>query len=186
MGFYLSPHEQDPYAVVKDGKLTKPMFDVVLLQGYSAAAVSKKRLPYFEKYAAAHAETIRNAGSTPMLVMTWTKQDKPGDIRKLADNTITIANKAGMRVVPVGLAFAEVRKLRPELVMYMPDKSHDGVADLRSGRSGCGQQPPYPAAAPQAQRLRPRRKQKATAWLWRTIQGKSGRASCARLHGLLR
>lgn len=62
VGFYLSPHEQDPYAVVKDGKLTKPMFDVVLLQGYSAAAVSKKRLPYFEKYAAAHAETIRNAG----------------------------------------------------------------------------------------------------------------------------
>ena len=128
VGFYLSPHEQDPYAVVKDGKLTKPRFDVVLLQGYSAAAVSKKRLPYFEKYAAAHAETIRNAGSTPMLVMTWTKQDKPGDIRKLADNTITIANKAGMRVVPVGLAFAEVRKLRPELVMYMPDKSHPSAA----------------------------------------------------------
>ena len=110
VAYYLKPHEQDPYAIVEDGKLKKPMFDVVLLQGHSAAATSKKRLPYFEKYAVAHADTIRNAGSTPLLVMTWTKQDKPNDIRKLADNTIEIANKAKMMVVPVGLAFAEVRK----------------------------------------------------------------------------
>ena len=51
MKFYLSPHEQDPYAVVKDGKLEHPMFDIVMMQGNSAAATSKKRLPFFEKYA---------------------------------------------------------------------------------------------------------------------------------------
>lgn len=128
VAYYLQPHEQDPYAIVEDGKLKKPMFDVVLLQGHSAAATSKKRLPYFEKYAVAHADTIRDAGSTPLLVMTWTKQDKPNDIRKLADNTIEIANKAKMMVVPVGLAFAEVRKAKPDLVMYMPDKSHPSAA----------------------------------------------------------
>ena len=60
--------------------------------------------------------------------MTRTKQDKPNDIRKLADNTIEIANKAKMMVVPVGLAFAEVRKTKPDLVMYMPDKSHPSAA----------------------------------------------------------
>lgn len=125
---YLSPHEQDPYAEVKDGKLTKPMFDVVLLQGHSAAAVSPKRLPFFEKYAVSHAETIRKAGSTPLLVMTWAKQNKPEDIKQLADNTIKVANKADMMVVPVGLAFAEVRKSRPDLVMHMPDKSHPTAA----------------------------------------------------------
>ena len=128
VAYYLQPHEQDPYAKVKDGKLVKPMFDVVMLQGHSAAATSAKRLPYFEKYAAAHAETIRKAGSTPLLIMTWTKQDKPDDIKKLADNTIRIGNEAGMMVVPVGLAFAEVRKTRPDLVMYMPDKSHPSAA----------------------------------------------------------
>ena len=74
--------------------------DIVLLQGHSAAAVSEKRLPYSEKYAVAHAQTIREAGSTPLLVMTWTKQE----ISKLADNTIRIANKAKMRAAPVGLA----------------------------------------------------------------------------------
>ena len=62
VAYYLQPHEQDPYAELKDGKLTKPMFDVVMLQGHSAAATSGKRLPFFEKYAVAHAETIRNAG----------------------------------------------------------------------------------------------------------------------------
>ena len=33
-----------------------------------------------------------------------------------------------MMVVPVGLAFAEVRKTKPDLVMYMPDKSHPSAA----------------------------------------------------------
>lgn len=129
VGYYLQPHEQDPYAKLdKNGNLTKPMFDIVLMQGHSAAATSAKRLPYFEKYAVAHAATIRKAGSTPLLVMTWTKQDKPDEIQKLADNTIRIANEAKMRVVPVGLAFAEVRKADPKLVMYMPDKSHPSAA----------------------------------------------------------
>ena len=68
MKFYLSPHEQDPYAVVKDGKLEHPMFDVVPMQGHSAAATSKKCLSFFEKYAKAHADTIREAGSTPLLL----------------------------------------------------------------------------------------------------------------------
>lgn len=128
MKFYLSPHEQDPYAVVKDGKLEHPMFDVVLMQGHSAAATSKKRLPFFEKYAKAHADTIREAGSTPLLIMTWPKKDKPEDITKLADNTIRIANDAKMMTVPVGLAFMEAIKAKPDLEMYMPDKSHPSAA----------------------------------------------------------
>lgn len=40
VAYYLKPHEQDPYAIVENGKLKKPMFDVVLLQGHSAAATS--------------------------------------------------------------------------------------------------------------------------------------------------
>lgn len=126
--FYLAPHEQDPYAKVKDGKLTKPMFDIVLLQENSAGATSEKRLPYFEKYAVAQADAIRKAGSTPFLIMTWARKDKPADIQRLADNTIRIANKAQMRVVPVGLAFAEAIRQRPDLELYMPDKSHPSAA----------------------------------------------------------
>lgn len=126
---YLKPHEQDPYAKTgPDGKLTKPMFDIVLLQENSAGATSAKRVAFFEKYAVSEADIIRGAGSTPLLVMTWPRKDKPNDIAKLADNTIRIANKAHMRVIPVGLAFMEAIKAKPDLEMYQPDKSHPSAA----------------------------------------------------------
>lgn len=104
------------------------MFDIVLLQENSAGATSKKRLPYFERYAVEEADIIRRAGSTPLLIMTWAKKNKPDDIRQLADNTVRIANITNMRVVPVGLAFAEVIRQHPDLELYMPDKSHPSAA----------------------------------------------------------
>lgn len=129
VGFYLKPHEQDPYSKLDDsGALKHPMFDIVLLQENSAGATSAKRLPFFEKYAASEADIIRSAGSTPMLIMTWPRKDKPADIAKLADNTIRIGNQAKMRVIPVGLAFMEAIKADPKLEMYMPDKSHPSAA----------------------------------------------------------
>ena len=60
--------------------------------------------------------------------MTWPKKDKPEEITKLADNTIRIANEAKMMTVPVGLAFMEAIKAKPDLEMYMPDKSHPSAA----------------------------------------------------------
>lgn len=60
--------------------------------------------------------------------MTWPKKDRPEDITKLADNTIRIANDAKMMTVPVGLAFMEAIKAKPDLEMYMPDKSHPSAA----------------------------------------------------------
>ena len=128
VAFYLTPHEQDPYAKLKDGKLEHPMFDIVLLQENSEGAVSEKRIPYLMKYAKAHADTIRTAGSTPVMIMTWTKEDRTGDIEKLANNTITAANDAQMPVVPVGLAFSALRRSHPEIGLYQPDKSHPSAA----------------------------------------------------------
>lgn len=128
VAYYLQPHEQDPYAKVVDGKLAHPMFDIVLLQDNSAAATSKKRIPYLFRYTKIDADIIRKAGSTPLLVMTWPRKDKPKDITKLADNTIQAANEAKMRVVPVGLAFMEAIRGKPDLEMYMPDKSHPSAA----------------------------------------------------------
>ena len=122
--FYLKPHDQDPYGDTKDGELTHPMFDVVLLQDHSAAATSAKRIPFLKRDAKRHADTIRAAGSTPILIMTWTKADKREELGTLADNTIAAANDAGMRVVPVGLAFERARTALPDVVFQMPDKSH--------------------------------------------------------------
>ncbi len=121
---YLAPHELDPYAKLENGKLAHPMFDVVLLQENSAGALSKKRIDAFMRYSAEHAKTIRDAGSTPMLIMTWAKEGKPDDIKVIAENTVAAANAARMRVVPVGLAFDLVRKRAPDIRLTMTEDNH--------------------------------------------------------------
>ena len=60
--------------------------------------------------------------------MTWAKQDKPEQTKALADATITQANENNAIVLPVGLAFAESLKQRPDLLMHQKDKSHPTAA----------------------------------------------------------
>ena len=122
--YYLKPHDQDPYAHVKNGKLERPMFDVVLLQENSAGATSDKRYAFFQEYAKKHIESIKAAGSQPLIVMTWAKKHRPDDMQKIAQRTIEIANANQAMVVPVGLAFAKAIEKCPDLELYMPDRSH--------------------------------------------------------------
>lgn len=120
---YLTPDkEMDPYAK------QKPMFDVVFLQGHSNEPINAKRQATFRKYVAKHAETIRKAGAVPVLVATWARQDKPQDTKALVDETIKAGNANDVLVLPVGLAFAESLKLRPDLAMHQSDKSHPSAA----------------------------------------------------------
>lgn len=99
---YMGPHEMDPYAKKDEkGNLINPMFDVVILQGMS---------------------------TEPIVVDTWARQNKPEDTKKLADAIITAANENDAIVLPVGLAFAESLKQRPDLLMHQKDKSHPTAA----------------------------------------------------------
>lgn len=122
--FYVSPHEMDPY--FKNGN-TKP-FDVVFLQGQSAEPIDAKRLPVYRKYLKAHIEAVRKAGGEPVVVDTWALQDKPEQTRLLADSIIAEANKNHALVLPVGLAFAESLKERPDLILHHTDKRHPSAA----------------------------------------------------------
>lgn len=129
MAHYLSPHEGDPYAKVEDGRLAEPMFDIVILQGNSQAITGGgKAFALFRKYALAHSETIRKAGSVPMIVMTWPREGKEGDIDRIADATVRVANEAKAEVVPVALAWTKILREHPEIRLYMPDHSHPSMA----------------------------------------------------------
>ncbi len=122
---YMSPHEMDPYASVDaNGMLKEPMFEVVFLQGQSFEPIRKKDFPTFQKYLRQHVADVKAAGSEPIVVMTWAKQDKPEETKLLADATTTEANANGAIVLPVGLAFAESLKKRPDLILHQKDKSH--------------------------------------------------------------
>ena len=122
---YLLPHEMDTYVV----KGTDKMFDVVFLQGMSSEPIAAKRVPTFRKYLAKHVETIRSKSSVPVVVVTWAKADKMDkDTRRLADSIIEEANRNNAIALPVGLAFAESLKERPDLVLHQADKSHPTAA----------------------------------------------------------
>ena len=46
--------------------------------------------------------------------MTWAYADKPEMTKQLADATIAVANENNALVIPVGLAFANALKQRPD------------------------------------------------------------------------
>ena len=121
---YLEPHDMDPY--YKDGN--KKPFDVVFLQGQSVEPIDKKRVATFKKHLKKHIEAIKKAGAEPIVVDTWARQDKPEQTRQLADAIITEANANDAIVLPVGLAFAESLKGRPDLILHHTDKRHPSAA----------------------------------------------------------
>ena len=74
------------------------------------------------------AEMAHNAGSKVVYFMTWAKRDKPEETQKLADAYLSIAQKTGGYVAPVGLAFEKARKSHPEINLYYHDGMHPSMA----------------------------------------------------------
>jgi hypothetical protein len=108
-------------------------FDVVVLQGHSAAALSERRAGAFNEAVSAASEQIEATGAQVALYMTHAYGDGHKDFA--ADNTDQIADlytaageAAGAVVIPVGLAFAEAQRRDPDLVLHQTyDDSHPNV-----------------------------------------------------------
>lgn len=105
-------------------------WDVVILQGNSSEPISKKESSRenFVESATKMAEMAHNAGSKVVYFMTWAKRDKPEETQKLADAYLSIAQKTGGYVAPVGLAFEKARKAHPEINLYYHDGMHPSMA----------------------------------------------------------
>ena len=67
---------------------------------------------------------IRATGAEPIFLMTWAYADKPEMTKQLADATIRVANENKALVIPVGLAFAQALKERPDLKLTVEDNRH--------------------------------------------------------------
>ena len=125
---YLAAHEGDSYAkdAAKAGHPQR-LYDVVFLQGQSLAPISKEA-PLFRKYLKQHIESVKKTGAEPIVVVTWGRQDHPEEYKKLADAIITEANNNDALALPVGLAFYQALKERPDLVLHHTDKKHPSSA----------------------------------------------------------
>ncbi len=119
---YFAKYPQDNY------DKNTPKFDVTFLQGQSSEPFAEKGKENYQKAFEEDVKIIRENGSEPIAIVTWARQDKPEQTQLLADAIITEANKYDVLAIPVGLAFAESIKERPDLILHAPDKSHPSAA----------------------------------------------------------
>ena len=131
--------EQDVKGLLTPGRLGKEPFQVVILQGNSGAALSDKRRQSFHDKVVEFNADIQKAGAKTALYMTHAyvapnKNASPDMIRKVEDLYVSVGNEVGALVIPVGLAFEESYRRRPDFRLH---KDYDGSHPNMNG--------PYPS-----------------------------------------
>ncbi|TKT74905.1 hypothetical protein [Aquamicrobium sp. LC103] len=108
-------------------------FDVVILQGHSAAANSDSRRAAFRDAVIAADGLIRRHGARTALYMTHAyaeghdSYDAEGTNR-LADLYSKVGAEIDAAVIPVGLAFEEAKRRRPDIELHVEfDHSHPSL-----------------------------------------------------------
>jgi hypothetical protein len=110
-------------------RVEKP-FEAVVMQGISSAALTANSRKRFKNAATANARKIRKAGGQPVLYMTpayadYHRRYSASMTAETASLYIETGNEIGALVIPVGLAFDEAKRRRPDLVLHKPfDGSH--------------------------------------------------------------
>ncbi len=67
---------------------------------------------------------IRAAGAAPILYMTWARRSQPGMQDQLTEAYLSIGEELGVKVAPVGEAWAESRWRLMTLPLHIDDGSH--------------------------------------------------------------
>jgi len=107
---------------------------LTILQGHSTSAENALTRARFRTAARAISQVIRSAGADVALYMTpayrppHTRYD-PGQTERLAMLYQSVGKDIGARVIPVGHAFAEAYRRRPNIGLHNPrDGSHPTMA----------------------------------------------------------
>ena len=109
-------------------------FDLVVLQGNSAAAESEARSTRFRNAVTAMDTKIKATGARTALYMTHAYAEghpdyTPDGTERLDALYTSVGKEIGATVIPVGLAFAEARRQRPDIALQQDfDHSHPTLA----------------------------------------------------------
>ena len=131
-GAAIFDHKIDHLLDPKSLRVDKP-FEVVILQGGSAAPLSDKRRKRFSETVAMFSEKIEKSGGETVLYMTHAYVEpharfRPRMIKDIAWLYIETGNDIGALVIPVGLAFEESYRRRPDMPLHKPfDGSHPNL-----------------------------------------------------------
>lgn len=113
----------------------KEPFELVILQGGSFAPLSDKRRAEFREKVKEYSKIIADRGGKTALYMTHVyvkphKQAKPENMRLTEELYVSAGNEVGALVIPVGLAFEEAFRRKPDMQLH---KDYDGSHPNLSG-----------------------------------------------------
>ena len=122
--------DQHPVAqLLEPGRLNvDEPFDLVVLQGGSGEMLSEARRAKFLELATKHSKTIRATGAEVALYMTPAyvaphRRASATMTETVRDGYLSVGNELGALVIPVGLAFREAYRRRPDIELH---KHFDG------------------------------------------------------------
>ena len=119
----------DVKGLLAPGRLgMKQPYDIVILQGNSGDSLAEARSSGYREKVREFSAEIAKTGAKTALYMTHAyvppnKDASPDMIRKVEDMTVAAGNEVGALVIPVGLAFEEAYRQRPDIVLH---KTYDG------------------------------------------------------------
>jgi len=119
----------DVKGLLEPGRLgMKSAYDVVVLQGNSGAALSDaRRKSFHDKVVEFNAEIVKTGAKTALYMthayVAPNKNASPDMVRKVEDLYVSTGNEVGALVIPVGLAFEESYRRRPDFRLH---KDYDG------------------------------------------------------------
>ena len=113
---------------------TKQPFELVILQGASTSALTERRRAAFRNKVIEFDAEIKRHGAKTALYMTHahvspSKFASPDMIRKVESMYVSVGKEVGALVIPVGLAFEEAYRQRPDIKLHKDfDGSHPDLA----------------------------------------------------------
>ncbi|WP_180736094.1 hypothetical protein [Paraburkholderia sp. PGU19] len=105
--------------------LAAEKWNAVVLQDQSTRPL--RALKSMQEHVRRFVDEIQTSGAKPYLYMTWARKNDPASQANIVTAFQGLAKATGARVIPVGLAWAQFRRLRPEIDLYEPDGSHPSV-----------------------------------------------------------
>ena len=102
-------------------------WDVVVLQG----DIPETTVASFKEYSRRFVEAVRAVGARPVLFMAW-DYDRLGwlSMEEIAAAHREMGEALEVEVAPVGLAWKESARLRPDINMYSRDREHPSVTGM--------------------------------------------------------
>src|SRR6516162_2220466 len=99
-------------------------FDVVVLQD----DIPETNVDYFRQYARMFVDEVRKNKGRPVLFMAWAYQRLGWiSMQEIARAHRDLAKELNVEVAPVGLAWQQASKERPDLDMYAGDREHPSI-----------------------------------------------------------